>query len=89
MSMLGWNEIRQNAIQFSRSWEGVTKENAEAQTFWNEFFAVFGVNRRLVNATFEETVKSVSNTYHRIDLFWSGRFLAEHKSRDEDLGKAE
>jgi len=43
MPVLGWNEIRSNAMQFSRDWEGVAKENAEAQTFWNEFLNVFGV----------------------------------------------
>ena len=39
--------------QFSRDWAGVKSERAEAQTFWNEFFKVFGVRRRTV-ATFEE-----------------------------------
>ena len=33
-------------------------ERAEAQTFWNELFAVFGLKRRLV-ATFEEKVKNL------------------------------
>jgi len=76
MSKLSWNEIRQRAIRFSRAWEGVTNERAEAQSFWNEFFDVFGVRRRLV-ASFEEPVKSLKNTHHRIDLFWKGRLLAD------------
>ncbi len=88
MSKLSWNEIRQRAIEFSRGWEGASRESAEAQTFWNEFFQVFGVNRRLVNAVFEEKVRSVSGSYHRIDLFWKGRLLAEHKSAGESLDKA-
>lgn len=86
MPALSWNEIRQNAIRFSREWSGETEERAEAQTFWNEFFAVFGMKRRQV-ASFEERVQSVKGK-HRIDLFWKGKLLAEHKSRGQDLGKA-
>jgi len=39
---ISWNEIRHNAIKFSREWAGVKSESAEKQTFWNEFFEVFG-----------------------------------------------
>jgi hypothetical protein len=88
MPALSWNEIRQRAIRFSREWKSAQDERAEAQTFWNEFFQVFGIRRRLV-ATFEETVKSLKNTHHRIDLFWKGRLLAEHKSAGANLGRAE
>jgi hypothetical protein len=85
---ISWNEIRQNAIKFSREWAGATRERAEKQTFWNEFFEVFGIKRRLV-ATFEEPVKQISGNYGYIDLFWQGRLLVEHKSAGQDLGKAE
>lgn len=88
MPTLSWNEIRQRALQFSREWKGAKDERAEAQTFWNEFFQVFGIRRRTV-ASFEEPVKSLKNTYHRIDLFWKGRLLAEHKSAGENLDKAQ
>ena len=87
---LTWNEIRQRAIAFARDWEDVTKENAEAQTFWNDFFHVFGRRRRTV-ASFEEAVTSVAGTAHRIDVFWSGRLIGEHKSRlpgGQNLAKA-
>jgi len=85
---ISWNEIRQNAICFSRDWAGVGSETAEKQTFWNQFFEVFGIRRRLV-ATFEEPVKNLSGSYDHIDLFWRGMLLVEHKSRGKDLGKAE
>ncbi len=88
MSKLSWNEIRQRAIQFSNEWKDARDERAEAQTFWNEFFDVFGVRRRTV-ASFEEPVRSLKDTYNRIDLFWKGRLLAEHKSAGESLDKAE
>lgn len=84
---LSWNEIRHRAIVFSKDWKGVTREAPERQTFWNEFFNVFGVRRRTV-ATFEEPVKKLSGNWGFIDLFWPGRLLVEHKSAGEDLGKA-
>ncbi len=88
MPALSWNEIRQRAIQFSREWQGATSERAEAQTFWNEFFHVFGLKRRTV-AAFEEPVKSIRGSYHFIDLFWGGKLLAEHKSAGQNLDRAQ
>ena len=85
---ISWNEIRQNAIRFSREWSEEAREEAEAKTFWDEFFAVFGMRRRLL-ATFEEPVKRISGQYGYIDLFWPGVMLAEHKSRGKSLDKAE
>jgi hypothetical protein len=85
---LSWNEIRHNAIRFSNEWAGETREEAEAKSFWDEFFNVFGIRRRLV-ATFEEPVKNIRGQYGFIDLFWPGMVLVEHKSFGKDLGKAE
>ena len=85
---ISWNEIRHNAIRFAHDWVGARSETAEKQTFWNEFFQVFGIQRRVV-ATFEEPVRSLSGEYGYIDLFWRGMLLVEHKSRGKDLGKAE
>ena len=85
--MLSWNEIRHRAIAFSRDWKGTTSEKSERQTFWNEFFEVFGIKRRTV-AAFEEPVKKLSGNWGYIDLFWPGRVLVEHKSAGQDLDKA-
>ena len=87
MPNLSWNEIRQRAIRFSREWQGVTDERAEAQTFWNEFFDVFGKKRRLL-ASFEERVKSLGDKRGFIDLFWKGVLLVEQKSVGRNLKKA-
>lgn len=85
---LSWNEIRHNAIRFSHEWANSTSESADKQTFWNEFFEVFGIRRKVV-ASFEEPVKKINGHYGFIDLFWPGKLLVEHKSRGEDLGKAQ
>jgi hypothetical protein len=90
---LSWNEIKSRAIAFSRDWTtrelpARGAERAEAQTFWNEFFEVFGKKRRHV-AAFESLVKNLEGNYSRIDLLWPGTLLAEHKSPGENLSKAE
>ncbi len=85
---ISWNEIRQNAIRFSREWGDEYREDAEAKSFWDDFFSVFGIRRRLF-ATFEEPVKKINGQYGYIDVFWRGQVLAEHKSRGLSLDKAE
>ena len=84
---ISWNEIRQNAIVFSKDWAAESREEAEAKSFWDAFFAVFGIKRRTV-ASFEEPVKKLSGQWGFIDLFWKGTLLAEHKSRGKPLDKA-
>lgn len=81
---LSWNEIRTRALAFSKEWAGEFREHAEAKTFWDRFFDVFGISRRTV-ASFEEPVRGLSGSYGFIDLFWKGMLLAEHKSRGKDL----
>ncbi|MCC7475166.1 MAG: hypothetical protein IT425_07195, partial [Pirellulales bacterium] len=84
---ISWNEIRSRALTFSREWATESREHAEAKSFWDEFFKVYGLNRRHV-ASFEEPVKNIRGHYSFIDLFWKAILIAEHKSRGEDLGKA-
>jgi len=84
---LSWNEIKDRAIRFSKEWENETSEDAEAKSFWDDFFNVFGVNRRKV-ASFERPVKRLDESTGYIDLLWKGTILVEHKSRGKDLDKA-
>lgn len=88
MGRLSWSEVRDRAIRFSREWAEAESERSDKQTFWNEFFEVFGVPRRSV-ATFEASVRKLSGTKGAMDLFWPSKLLIEHKSRGEDLRKAE
>jgi len=84
---LSWNEIKNRAIAFQKEWEGETSEKAESQSFWNEFFHVFGISRRRV-ASFEQPIKKADNKQGFIDLLWKGTILVEHKSKGKDLDKA-
>jgi len=87
MANLSVNEIRTRATQFAKRWADAGKESAEKQTFWNEFFHVFGRERRQV-AVFEEPVKKLKGQYGAIDLLWPGKLIVEHKSAGQDLDKA-
>jgi len=84
---LSWNEIKDRALKFSREWEGESRERAEKDSFWNDFFHIFGMSRRRL-ATFEEPVKKLNNKQGFIDLFWKGTLLVEHKSRGKNLDAA-
>src|SRR6266542_2033017 len=84
---LSWNEIKSRAVAFSKEWELETNEDAEAKSFWDDFFDVFGISRRRV-ATFEQLVKKLNDKQGYIDLLWKGMILIEHKTRGKDLTKA-
>ena len=86
---LAWGEIRARAVRFVADWRGETRENAEAQTFWNEWFAIFGVQRRRF-VTFEQHAERVSTGGRgRVDAFWPGVVVVEHKSGGRSLAEAE
>ena len=84
---LSWNEIRVRAATFAQEWKDAHYEKGETQTFYNEFFEIFGVSRRRV-ATFEQHVKLLDNKTGFIDLFWKGKLLVEQKSAGRDLALA-
>jgi hypothetical protein len=87
MPHLSWNEVRDRAIRFSREHAGDRSERFDKQTFWNDFFGVFGL-RRASLASFEENVRNLRGHTSAIDLLWKGRLLVEHKSFGEDLAPA-
>jgi hypothetical protein len=65
-----------------------SSERADKQTFYNEFFDVFGI-RRASLAAFEANVRNLQGNTSAIDLLWRGTLLVEHKSFGEDLDAAE
>ena len=84
---LSWNEIRSRAAQFATEWANATYESGETQSFYNDFFEIFGVRRRTV-ARYEEHVRRLDNSHGFIDLFWPGVLLVEQKSAGRDLTAA-
>ena len=85
---LSWNEIRSRAAEFSREWADATYEKGETQSFYNDFFEIFGVKRRSV-ARYEQHVKKLDNSSGFIDLFWPGVLLVEQKNAGRSLTDAE
>ena len=84
---LSWNEVRARAAVFAEDWKDAAYEKGETQSFYNDFFQVFGVRRRNV-ARYEEHVAKLDNRSGFIDLFWPGVLLVEQKSAGRDLGQA-
>lgn len=84
---LSWNEIKDRALRFSKEWENEESEDAEAKSFWDDLFNVFGISRRRV-ATFETKVTKGDRKDGYIDLLWKGNLLVEHKSAGKDLDRA-
>lgn len=84
---LSWNEIRVRAAGFAEEWAAASYERGQTQTFYNEFFEVFGVKARRV-ATFEEPVRKLGDKRGYIDLFWKGVLLVEQKSAGLSLARA-
>lgn len=87
MPNISWNEIRSRALAFVNEWKDESSERAEAQTYLNEFFHIFGRSRRRV-AAFEKKVTEGSRAGGRIDLLWKGNVLVEMKSAGQDLDRA-
>lgn len=84
---LSWNEIKSRATRFSKEWKDAKREEADAQTFLQEFLNIFGHDRKRV-ATFEHKVKKLDDHAGYIDLLWKGMILVEMKSRGQDMKKA-
>ena len=84
---LSWNEIRIQSTAFVDEWQDASYEKGETQSFYNEFFEVFGIRRRTV-ARYEAHVAKLDNSSGFIDLFWPGVLLVEQKSAGRDLAKA-
>ena len=84
---LSWNEIRARAAAFARKWKDAGYEKGETQTFYNEFFEIFGVRRESV-ARYEERVRRLDDSTGYIDLFWPGQLIVEQKSAGRDLRAA-
>ena len=84
---LSWNEMRARAAAFAAEWRDAAYEKGETQSFYNDFFEIFGVKRRTV-ARYEEHVKRLDASHGYIDLFWPGVLLVEQKSAGRSLAAA-
>ena len=81
---LSWNEVRARAAAFAENWRGAAYEKGETQSFYNDFFRIFGVERRAV-ARYEEHVRKLDDRFRSADLFDAARQPAAR--RDDHAGR--
>ena len=89
---LVWHDIRDSATRFAHDYRDASREQGLAQVFWHDFFAIFGVKSTQF-AIYEQHVKTklgdkAKTKDGRIDVFWPGRLLVEHKSLGKNLDAA-
>ena len=78
MPKISWKKVRERAARFANEWDDIASEKRDKQKFWNGFFNVFGIPRRVV-AFCESSIKEERGTYDSLQLFWPGLLLVEHK----------
>ena len=81
---LSWNEVRAPRRPVRPDWEGAGYEKGETQSFYNDFFQIFGVKRRTV-ARYEEQVQRLDDSRGFIDLFWPGFCSSSRRAPGSDL----
>ena len=82
-----WKEIRERARVFACDWREASRERSETQSFYNDFFEIFGIRRRSV-AQYEDHVAKRLGRRGFTDLFWPDVLLVEQKSAGRDLDEA-
>jgi hypothetical protein len=80
MPSLTWTEIRNRATAFAREWRDTVSEREEAQTLWNEFFQIFGLERGRV-AVYEEQVAKLSHAHNLLDRAVDAAYVADGGAR--------
>ena len=80
-----YDDIQYKVKQFIQDHKDYTYEMGDSQTFLNNFFKIFKLEREKTGAEFEV---HPPNSKDRMDLFWSGKLLVEMKSANKNLDKA-
>lgn len=87
MSSPTLNEIRESLAKFALEWKGSTYERGQAQGFWREFFACFGISGQSA-VLYEHQVKKLGGAQGFIDSFIPGKLIVEAKSKGKNLDAA-
>jgi hypothetical protein len=69
-------------------WKEETRERANKDSFWDEFFQVFGLRRRSVAVYEQHAQRASTGRGGFMDVFWPGVIAVEHKTGGEDLDEA-
>ena len=82
------NEARARASRFADAWRGARYEVGQAESFYGDFFRVFGLDRRRAAAYERQGRRAGPSKSGFIDLLWPGTLIAEHKCAGYNLDKA-
>ncbi|MDI9408765.1 MAG: N-6 DNA methylase [Candidatus Pacebacteria bacterium] len=91
MAFISQNEALLRAARFAAEWKDATKEKQDTHSFLNDFFGVFGIDRKKV-AVFEHFIEKLGTSKKRgaafVDLLWPKKILIEQKSLGKNLDDA-
>ncbi len=80
-------QMKENASSFKSIKRGTEYEKGEAQTFTNDFFKIFGIERRTYVKFEKQIRRKDDNQIVFADAFWPGKLLIESKSAKKDSEK--
>ena len=83
---------KQAAKDFAHKWRNAENEIQDYQSFWEDFFRhLCGVeDTKIAGIEFQYPVKSAASGHQNwVDVYWKNVAIIEHKSKGEDLDKAE
>lgn len=86
--MLNNNEMRYRAENFIKKHKSDKYEKGEAQSYWKDFFEIFGVDANQVGEFEFSVVRESTGKAGFIDYYWRDKLIIEHKSRGKNLDKA-
>ena len=81
--ILGWNEIKERAVRFSKEWQNAFNEEADAKQFLIEFFNVFGIYNPLTMPP--DLVKAHNELDKAVDLAYRPQPFVNETKRIEYL----
>ena len=79
--------IKKDVKDFAEKHADDSREESHKQTFWNDFFEVFGIDARK-DVEYEAPVSKAGGGTGFIDVFFPGKLIIEHKSLGRDLDDA-
>ncbi|RAP43737.1 MAG: hypothetical protein BZ135_09110 [Methanosphaera sp. rholeuAM6] len=86
--MLNNDEMKYRADNFIKKHKSDKSEKSQAQSYWKDFFDIFGVDANQVGEFEFLVVRESTGKPGFIDYYWRNQLIIEHKSLGKDLDKA-
>ena len=86
--MLSNDEMKYRADNFIKKHKSDKSEKSQAQSYWKDFFDIFGVDANQIGEFEFPVVRESTGKPGFIDYYWRDKLIIEHKSLGKDLDKA-